>query len=212
MWLDSSTGTTIDPQNPAHVAQWADQSGLGNNAKATAYQDMPMLLKANYKGFDVLRFVQNGGGLYGVPDVASLQFGTGAFAIVGVVRGNESQGKGVFVWTKNNQDGLRVTIDGKIAKAVTLSASAQAALPNDGGFVFHVITVRGPSLEIRVDGVPTAGTKSTSNLDWPIWPVHMGAGNTTGELYMLQLIAYKGSVSDAQIAGVEGYLKNKFGL
>jgi hypothetical protein len=211
LWLDSSKGTAADVSHQDRIAVWADQSSHGNNAHSGAYQQDPLLAQSGFKSFDVLKFSIGGSiSALGITDDASIRFGTGAFALVFVISELNSQSS--TLWSKGGAGGLQVTADTNI-NVLTPTASAHAFLPNPTGF--HIVSVRGPALEIRIDGVPAAGTMSTSDLSATGGDLSVGAGsgaNDFAEIDYLQLVAYKGAVTDGQIAGLESYLKTKYGL
>src|SRR5262249_22759945 len=140
-------------------------------------------------------------------DDASLRFGTGDFAMVFVVA--ETHPEPATLW---NKGGLTVTAD-MLINVVTPTAEAHAFLPNPTSF--HVVSIRGPALEIRIDGVVTAGTTSTSDVSGTGLPLEIGAGygaNNFALIDYLQLVAYKGKVTDGEIAGLESYLTTKYGF
>jgi hypothetical protein len=144
-----------------------------------------------------------------VDDDSSLQLGTGAFAVALVLSFTAGQTTSVFV--KDQVNGLNIALDQNV-NVITPSASAHAPITQGA---WHVILVRGPALEVRVDGVPTKGTTSTSDLSAPGQPVLAGTfagSNAVGSLEVMQVVAYKGAVSDAQAEGLEAYFKNKYGF
>jgi hypothetical protein len=116
------------------------------------------------------------------------------------------------LWDKGGPNGLYISADVNI-NVTTPTASVHAFLPNPQSF--HIIAIRGPALEVRIDGATTTGTTSTSNLDFTgtdLWMGAEGGANNSAEVDYLQFIAFKGKVSDGQIAALELYLKNKYGF
>lgn len=207
LWLDSSKGTTPDLVHPPLISLWADQSGHGNNAKNSAYQQAPGLTVSGYKSFDIISF--GPGTMSVIDDDASLRFGTGAFALVEVLREPLANAGTTPIWSKPNAAlGFYVTLDQAIT-ATTPSATVAALLTNPT--TFHVVAIRGPALEIRVDGVTTKGTSSSSDISQTGVQVWFGALGPDRVEY-LQVIAYKGAVSDLQMTGLETYLATKYGL
>src|SRR5262249_10638075 len=143
-----------------------------------------------------------------VADDPSLQFGTGEFTVVLVVHGFASPS--TQLWGKGT-DGLSVVL-GSTIDAATPTASVGATWPLTDKF--HVVTVRGPSLELRIDGGATIGATSTSDLsgDGVDLTIGVNGSNSAGHIDYLQVLAYKGPVSDAEIQALEAYLIDKYGL
>ena len=133
---------------------------------------------------------------------------TGALAVVFVLKEAHIQSATLF-----QKGDLQITADVNI-NVLTPTGNAHAFLPDP--MSFHIVSVRGPELEIRIDGVPAAGTTSTTDLDAAVpSDLQIGAGggaNNFAAIDYLHLVAYKGAVTDNQIAGLESYLKNKYGF
>jgi hypothetical protein len=210
LWLDSSKGTVPDSQYPMLVHIWADQSTHGNNASTTAYQQEPALINFGYKSFNVVEY--NVGGalkILTINDDPSLHFGTGDFAVAMVMKESQMQTTPIFQRTDN---GLVFSVDNNF-NVVTPTAQAHAVL-TASPTGWHIIVVRGAALEIRIDGVATAGTTNATDLSNPssIWLGAVIGPNEYATIDWLQVIAYQGHVSDAQVAGLESYLKMTYGL
>jgi len=214
LWLDSSFGVVADGSFPTLVSQWNDRSTAGNGAVDTAYQQEPTAVKLGYKTFDVLQFPAGGGNgnkLMSIADSVSLQFGTSPFALAFVFRIPKNQANTATMWTKGS--GLSVSVS-NIFTAGAGSASVSALLPNPTSV--HVVVVRGPSLELRIDGAATSGGIITSDIGAAQFPVQLGAiasaPNDPITIDYLAVLAYKGQVSDPDVKGVEAYLREKYGL
>lgn len=136
----------------------------------------------------------------------------GDFAIAFVMRASASSD--VTFWSKGQWSSSNLALTyGQTIAVRTPSASAVAALPASG---FHVYTVRGAALEMRVDGMSTTGSTNTTDLSQPggalnLGPLTGGSG-VVANLECLELVAYKGTVSETQIQGLETYFKEKYGL
>jgi hypothetical protein len=210
LWLDSSKGTTPDSMYPNLVQIWADQSPHGNNATDQGYQEEPLLMKSGYKSFDVVDFnASSSPKIMNITDDASLQFGTGDFAVAFVM--NAQTLPTIPIYEKDQQNGLTISVDQNV-NAITPTAAAHAFMMQNA---WHIVVVRGAALEIRIDGTPTKGTLNTSNLSASGVLLQVGAfasSNQSPTIEFLQVIAYKGTVSDTQVVGLESYLKGKYGL
>ena len=212
LWLDGDKGVSLCPDGG--TAQiWADQSPNANTAKTycsggpTGFS-MLLVFKSDIKGHDALGF--GGSRNMTIKDDPTLQFGTGPFALVAVISGGiGSTATDVFVKSPGLPK-LDLTIDTNI-NVLTPSADSHSLFPATG---YHVVVVRGPSLEIRVDGVATKGKTSTDDLSLPGGDMSIGhsslGGDTARDFHLAEFIAVKGAVTDAQVTGVESYLKSKY--
>ena len=213
LWLDSDKGLSLCPDGV--TAQiWADQSPNANNAKTTCSGGSSgfsrvVVLKSDIKGHDALSFVWSSS--MTIKDDPSLQFGTGPFALVAVLStSGGSTATDLFLKTPGVRN-LNLTIDVNI-NLLTPSADAHAFFPATG---YHLVVVRGPSLEIRIDGVAAKGKTCTDDLSTPGGDVFIGGQqfgsiDTERDFHLAEFIAVKGAVTDAQVTGVESYLKSKY--
>jgi hypothetical protein len=115
------------------------------------------------------------------------------------------------IYAKDPVNGLVISVDNNV-NVVTPTAAAHAYMTQDA---WHVVLVRGPALEVRIDGVTTTGTTSTSDLSAVGTSISLGP--TAGSPLMatieyLHFLVYQGGMSDAQAAGLESHLKTEYGL
>jgi hypothetical protein len=211
LWLDAGKGITFCSDG-VKVDLWADQSGNGNDAKnngGCSATSIPAIVKSDIKGHDAVKFSGVRSAI--IPDDPTLQFGTGSFSIIAVLT-NVGGSSPAHVFWKSNSVGtayFNVSLDANF-HVTTPTASATAVFPSG----YHVVVVRGPALEIRVDGVSTKGTTSTSDISYPgtvngVW-IGGALGSGDIEYNLAEMIAVKGTVTDEQVAGVEAYLKAKY--
>jgi hypothetical protein len=206
LWLDPAKGLTVDGQMT--VSTWLDQSGKNNTAYQTNPSSRPLRITAGYKGKDVIAFGGSSGQHLRVDDDVSLQFGTAPYMIAAVIRykaGTNARN----LWERNSQGSLVVSLDANV-NAVTPTGEAHAFLSS---MTFHTVVIRGPAMEIRVDGNPTTGTVSSTDISNPGWWTLIGfCGVSCGDLDMMELFASKGAVSTPDVVRAEAYLKAKYSL
>jgi hypothetical protein len=231
LWLDGDKGVTsaVDPAAPTSptlfVSLWKDQSGQGNDAKSpSSVSQQPTQNKSAFKGHDAVRFNYNCGYIT-VADDATLQVGTGAFAVI-VVASYQKGYQGNTLFSKDPNDpggavtGLRIDVTGAPGADAKIGALAPSADAYDSvGSGFHAVIVRGPALDLRIDGVPIKGKTTTADLSGVGTPLRIGgfvvptmSGGSVdcGVTDIVEYAVVKGGVTDAQVAGVEAYLKGKY--
>ncbi len=214
LWLDSSKGTVPDAQNPPLIKGWIDQSTHGNSASDNGFQVEPVLITLGYKSFDVVHCSPGGSDRYmNIADDVSLQFGKGSFAFMFVIREPQGTNPTLHLWSKGDATGLQISLDTNTITVATPTASAVAVFPNPA--TFHTVVVRGPALEIRVDGNTTTGQTSTSDISEVGSTSQVGAmvpNNMSAQVDYLQAIAYNVALTDLQVGGLEVFMKAKYGL
>jgi hypothetical protein len=231
-WLDAARGIAGTP-----VASWADQSGAGNNATQTMAPSQPALTASGINGlpavsFDgALTFLQ-------IADSATTRWGAGDFALMVVARGAPNVATNAMLYNKSEAAApyaginlfLNVTRGAASAKAsLQLDADFHATTRDDFGdanpHVFGgrlVTTGASALLEVRVDGA-RQGTLSLAgsavNLDAPGRATIIGhngysplSGFQAFKGDIAEVVAVKGTVSDAELANLEAYLMNKYAL
>ena len=199
LWLDDDVGVDTDPQNAAHVITWHDQSGNGNDAIATdgtinVYPTTP-LKDHRALGCNPGHFVVTSG--------TQMEFGSGDFDVT-VVAQCLIGGKPWSKWGSGL--GLYVVFDVPIKFFVGTTAAVTSTSSNVGGF--HIFTLRGRTLELRVDGQSHFGLVNTTDVSAPGNPALLGLGNCE----IAEVVAIKGQLSSPDLAVLESYLKTKFGL
>jgi len=215
LWLDSMKGITTDTTCTKNVVVWADQSPHKNNVKNTADPclNTPTVSLSGYKSFDVVQFIPNGTGqLLHATDDPSLHLGTADFAIAMVIQ-NPHSGEDGRIW---DQGALQLFVYGPTS---TFTGSVQgvgnvlqAPLSTS---TFHIVVLRGPAFEVRIDGVSAKGTNPSVDLSAG-GGLDFGCVETQGNDYpetdYLEIAEYQGTVTDGQVIGLESWLKNKYGL
>jgi hypothetical protein len=224
LWLEASHGVTA-ADGGAGVSRWSDQSGKGNDAVATGAQ--PNQVPGSIDGFPAIQFGATTAplGIQMLDGTADLAFGTGPFLIEVVVK-SAARMPAVFE-TASGLASLAVGGDtvGHATVTETSSgtltvASANAPFGND---VPYLVGVRrtgsgaASTLELRldgfVDGMTTDGAPSLGDL--ASGRVGGGAGAAEGgtsTLDVAEVVVIKGAVAAGDLASLEAYLKNKYGL
>jgi hypothetical protein len=175
-------------------------------------------------------------------DNSTLQWGLGDFTVAVVTRYTNPAGTYGALWTKasdNNgacpcpgaalfaNDGYDITKTSPTAQVTSSVSDSVTGTPaglNDGKL--HVIVVRRSgqtALEIRVDGTSTLASIASIDVSARDASVGLGASATGSYAWdpgrsqlldgdLAQVIAVQGTVSDTEMAQLEGYLKAKYGL
>jgi hypothetical protein len=212
LWLDGDKGVTLNTDGTT-AKTWDDQSGNFNNGRGECSGPYgPAVLSSALHGHNAMKLGSSGSNCgFVINDAASLQFGTGPFAVIAVVQQNSSTSLAAEnLYVKQGPTagaGLFVTADSNV-NATTPSAAAHAFMPSTG---YHVVVIRGPALEARVDGSSSKGSTSSDDVSYPGSYVLIGY-NDGRELDLAEMVAVKGSLSDDQVVGIENYMKAKYGL
>lgn len=220
LWLDAMKGVTTFADGSMQI--WADQSPNINNAKGRCGggggcgggTSGPLIIKSAIKGNDAIVVGGYNRGYVNIPDDPTLQFGTGPFAIIAVFAVQMPTSDPVYVLQKSSPSGLpnefNVVIDSNV-NVHTPTADAHAFVSDT---VYHAVVIRGPALQVRIDGATTTGTTNTSDISYPASQITMGLPSTGSsgprEIDLTEYILVKGSLSDADVAGIELYLKNRY--
>jgi hypothetical protein len=238
LWLDADQG--YGPNGAGIV--WKDRSASKNDAvQTTAAQDPGYLdagVDGSVNGHGVVHF--GGSAFLTVADTASLHWSAGDYALYVAVRETVPDpassaiiyGKfaeivpfsGPMLWA-NYPYGPDGNGPGVTGYATRLDNFFTRTTESDGGMndgVMRLVGVHksGNALELRVGGtaVSTAADVSgfdTSGFDSAGRPVFIGGRPELNQMLqgdIAALIAVKGSITDPEQAGVETYLKTKFGL
>jgi hypothetical protein len=247
LWLDAVTGVT---QNGGAVSKWADRTTNHNDASQSTSSQQPMLVATALNGLPVVHFNkdasnqgQNGAGNeLLIADSTSLQWGTGDFYLlvvmrfddnldagpergVGLIYSKTSSGSsfpGVF-FTANIPGGLNNGNPPTTGLAFSTSFAAgnyvttTNAYNNDAAHVFAVQRV-GAKLDLRVDGASVASASSSSDNDLSTvgTGVRIGADVSAQGIRfdgdIAEMIAVKGTLATTDRASLESYAKTKWGL
>jgi hypothetical protein len=210
LWLDGDKGVTLS--SGGFVQGWKDQSSHGNDVANCSGIGQE---KGDIKGHDAVAFI---GGNCRIEDDPSLQFGTGGFALMVVVKpgGAGAQPNVLFgKYAGMPQVGMRLDIQatanlfaGAYPPGTPIAEAHAYVAPS----VYHLVIARGPDLELRVDGVTSKGTKSTYDVSGTgSFVVIGGSGSSdTTQMNVAEYVAVKGALTDDQVLGVEAYFKNRY--
>ena len=218
------------------VAAWADQSGNGNDATQPVATRQPSVHRAGLAKRDTLAFDGVGSGL-GIADAASLRWGLDDYTIAVVAEyknvpsTNDVSAYGAL-WTKGNPaypfPGVALFAN-SIAGTPISSLLVQVKTPddtprgwvnskadglNDGTFrVLGTRRVGQTTLEARVDGAVTTATIAAVDVSTGGQPVWIGSRDGAIQLLhgdIAEVVAYRGALSDADVATLEAYLRTKY--
>lgn len=235
LWLDSAVGVTYD--GAAKATSWLDQSGNGNNAGLPASCGGPSRAVSSLNGRDTLAFdgTEAGGTCLAIPDNATLQFGTGDFAVFVVARYSnvpgilEAKPTATF-WSKREQASPLggVWLAGNTLSEAKLqlwqqnitgnqAISAKATL-NDAKYHRFGGTRRARAFEVWVDGAidGTTALPAADDVSRVGRPVFLGGAPELPKGWLsgnvAEMVAIKGTVSAASVAQLDAYFKAKYGL
>jgi hypothetical protein len=219
------------------VATWTDQSGAGNNATQTVASSQPVLTAAGINGLPSITF--NGRAMFlRIADSPTTRWATGDFTVMVVARGAPNTNSNAMLYQKSEAAspyrGLNLYLNSSRVGASMARAGIQVdatfytvTVDDFGDDQPHLfggrLTTAGASgvLEMRVDGARQSMVAVTSavNTDAPGRDTiigHNGYSPTDGfqafEGDIAEVVAVKGAVSDTELAGLEAYLLDKYGL
>ncbi len=233
-WLDP---TSLESLNGA-VPQWNDLSGHGNNAAQANPAFQPAYNASGIHGLPSATF--NGPITFlAIPDSVSMRWGTTDFAVFAVIRATSATAAFAMVYQKTAPgpayDGLNLYINsGKPVASTLAAAQVQATVYVDSvappatfiDSTVHILGARriGNTLEIRVDGTSSNTlTDNTGSVTVDVSAVGsngvIGAngGNTSPEFQQVhgdiaELVAVNGTLTASDLASLEGYLKDRYGV
>ena len=236
VWLDNRVGLNFD--GSAKLTSWVDQSGNGNNGVVTAPCAGPSRAVGSLAGQDTLLFSETGGvgTCVAIADAATIEFGTGDFAVFMVARYTntpDALGAGdatpnFFSKIQNASPGTGVHLFGNTSTEAKMQFwennivgnSVVGATPGLNDNVFRRIgaTRRGLDLEVWVQGVSDGKIVLGSALDLsqPGRPLNLGGvpESYRSSLHgnIAEVIVVKGNLTNAQLADLDTYFKTKHGL
>lgn len=228
LWLDNADGLAFD--GTAKLSSWLDKSGNGNNGTAGAPCLAPSRAAGALNGRDTVAFATSGADAtcIQVADSPILQFGTGDLAVFLVARcantANSAQ-----LWAKRHTDntGASFLVNGvfdfKMFNTLADGNVVAGASPNLNDSSYHRFgtTRRGLDIEVWLDGVRDGANTLAQAVDVskPGRAVFIGANATSAPVAITglvgnvaEVVAVKGTLSDAQIAQLDAYFKAKHGL
>lgn len=231
-WLDSDRGL---PAAGTHVQSWVDQSGAANSAVQGVGGNQP-LVAAGPNGHAAVKF-DGLATFLTIPDSLRLRWGTGEFAIyvvaayINAPSANNATGYG-WLWSKTdsnaavngvllaaNRGGLAGTPNSSLFCQLQFSPQLFAESGTNGynNGAFHVFGARrtGNVVALRADGNPVASVDlGVIDVSATAHDVFIGAAGTGAYLdgSIAEIIAVSSTLSNANQANLEAYLKAKFGL
>jgi hypothetical protein len=226
LWLNAEKGVT----GTANVSAWADQSGNGNNFSQAAGANQPSLTGNAVNGHSALQFTANGDSfLEEEPLSTTLTFGTGDYEVMEVVAYDNTpaneQSKGyACLWVSSPTQGIfannpSVPNASLYVQMAGTSIASAATTFNDAAYHRLGARRKGTVLEARADGV-VAMTAITGTQDVTAGSIGAFIGgrvpaegaNQALNGHIAEVVAVKGTVSDADAALLETYFKTKYGL
>ena len=212
LWLDDDKGITTDPQNAGVVIHWADSSGKGNqaNSNQTSGQFVETLDPGALNGHDAVRCLSSNG--LQIADSTSLEFGTGDYAIAMVFKsGSSDSGVLQTLWSRNDSAGALLGVEPNSDVRFFQGPTDAVAVAEVDPTKFHFAIARGPLLRLDADTGSSVGPTASGDVSLPGEPTYLAFPGQTG-IEIAEVIAVKGEVSDAEVAGLKGYFKTKFGI
>lgn len=211
LWLEGDSGVVADPQHPGTLLHWLDQSGNGNDATAMGLQDGYRfnIDPAVIHGHDAIGCPGNGTRIE-VPDVPSLRFGTGEYAVAVVAR-KSALANGTFksLYEKDGGNGVRM---GFGTDFQLYQANTTVSLADPDPTKFHAIVGRGPSLRLSTLGANVTGPTASGNVDAVGWPIYLCTNGGADGQDLAEVVVVKGALSDANLTKLQGYFQTKFNL
>jgi hypothetical protein len=230
LWLDAGLGVSVEGDGT--VSSWRDRSGRDNHAVADGALLRPVSVAGpNGRPMIAFRSPEGADGVHlRVRDAPTLRWGSDPFLLVVVgLSTNEAPSPGLLFRKRGLEptaNGLELMAEGPGDGRLQASLRPDRApyetiaqhLTNGRPFAFAVRRTGTNLLELRVNGhadgrVPGA---MVSDISGPGADVLLGAGadppccQLTGGI--AEVIAVAGELSDDDLARVESYLRNKYGL
>jgi hypothetical protein len=220
LWLDAGKGTTVTSNS---VTLWKDQSTNGNDA-APMGTTPPQLVSGAINGLPAIAIAQSATMATGSNGSASLGFGLGDCLVEVVAKWNDSSVDATFMFQtfSGGATGIMLFSDGSNQASVgimpntsTQVVSTTGTPPGNGAF--HLFggrrtgTGAATTVDVRLNGT-VAGTTSGANFALDLGSI---AGVVIGggpSLQIAEIVAVKGTISAADLASLEAYLKTKYGL
>lgn len=235
LWLDGTRGVL---EFSGVVASWADQSGQQNHAAQSITYNRPTFTAAAINGLPGVHFDMTAqwGTFLTIADSASLRWGTDDYYLAVVARfdndvGGSGQNSrfGTFYFKQGASGGpfFHANAPGKTPTsgfAAELSDDAEHRVVsvgtgyNDAKGHLFAVRRRGTTLELRHNGLPD-GAKTVPAVDVSAAGVAVSLGATMERIDsnrlngdIAEIVAVRGALTDASLAGVESYLKAKYAL
>lgn len=244
LWLDANVGIT---KNNNAVSAWADRTSNHNDASQPTAAVQPMFNGSAINNLPAVHFNKDaqgqsvGGNMMTIADSASLQWGTGDFYLVAVLRYDNNvtndgpeRGEGLFFSKVSSGSssvagvffvgGIPTVFGNGPTNGLLFSTHAIAGdfitssnlYNNDNAHVFAIQRAN-KTMDLRVDGA-SIGTSVSSGFDVSNagTAVRIG-GDANGAAIRLdgdvaEMLAVKGALSQSDRTNLEAWLKGKYAL
>lgn len=211
LWLDDGVGIVKDPAAAGRVKRWLDQSGLANHADAAGGDGVTSTPKLSPSALGAgLDAVECDAQTYlSIPSTPSLRFGTGDFGIVMVAK---AVALGTL-YSKVSPEGLslNLTAESTLQLQAVGVGGGIALLAGAPTSTFALFVARGSALRLRFNSTTVTGATSTADLSGANAPVILCQSSITQKIAIAEVIAVKGTLTDAELLKTVTYLNTKFG-
>jgi hypothetical protein len=227
VWLDANKGITADTFDI--ISAWADQSSAHNDASPVPALAPKRVMNA-VNGLPAIQFEGQFGTSLQIADSATLQWGTGDFAVFEVISytnpasGDNSTGYGLL-WGKLDNGGNGLALFGNDGAAGNGAIRAQlqqgvyASSPgtsyNDGRWHYVAAIRTAPALYVRADGSSASWGNAPQDIGNVGSNVLIGARPSMTQMLkgeIAEIVAVKGTLASGDLTKMEAYLKGKYGL
>ena len=229
LWLKANAGTSF---NGNDISAWSDQSGNSNNAAQGTAADQPLYVASAANGHSSIDY-DGTNHFMTVSDANSLDFGTGDFTIVAVIRPDAvaTDRQAIVCKTDGGDNGYRfITADNngdaiKLVRGYQFNEGVEsnnAVISNNNWFiVMAVVTGSTGNVQYYVNGAAagsgtfgnSANTTATNTADLYIGQKSFASSsvvNFNGDIP--EVIMYNTAITEAQRIVLENYLGNKYGI
>jgi hypothetical protein len=207
LWLDGDKGIVNDPQQGG-VLRWLDQSGNGNTGTAMGTTE-PSVDSQVLNGHAAVLMHCNNTYLM-VADASSLDWGTGGFSITAVVKMVLTGSPASAALWEEPSGPLNFT-DSNGSYSVTVGASPVAmTIPNPSSF--DIVTLRAWPLSLASGTYSSTGSATPVAASPGSGGILLGMCGGSAQEEIAEIVATSAALSDADLAKLTGYLKNKFKL
>ena len=204
-WWDASDSTTITKDASNIVSQWNDKSGNGYNMVTNGAN--PTLGTQN--GLDVIDFA----GSKSLKATGEILTQPTTYCLVGLIPVDDGNSRvifrfGVGLYTKY----IKTSTAGQLSLE---SAAGNSAIPNvSNTWQSQTLIVNGSSSEIKLNNVSQVIGNSGADSPSDVWYLQVNANNNNqhGDSKIAELIVYEKVLSATELADVNAYLVNKWGL
>jgi hypothetical protein len=240
LWLEGDKGVTEDTNNAGHVQTWADQTSYHNDATGTGHE--PTIDATAINNLPAVAFANQGQSsqYLSIADSASLQLGSGDFAIFMVAEytnptSGGGAGQGMFYFKVagtntptgpeliGNSGAANNTLESRIRARLTGTDNVNSSGTGYNDGKYHRIGIRrnGQALEVWADGTstsftPDAGAPGDVSATGSDVTIGAALGGNFPQYRLdggiAEVVGVKGTFTDGDAAGLDAYFKTKYGL